>query len=101
MFLAAAETNSFLQSDLVILSAALGMVGTILGIFNTWRSFRKDRVRLRVKPQAVQQYLPMATRGGILTPSGPLQMGIEVINVLRNGTLADCRFDHARELRRL
>ena len=30
--------------------AAFGLLGTFLGILNTWRAFDRDRVRLRVRP---------------------------------------------------
>jgi len=81
MILADAGSFGPLQVDALILSAVLGFIGTVLGVLNFWKSVRKDRVHLRVAPNAIQSYLPNSVRGGILTPSGPMQMGIVVTNL--------------------
>jgi hypothetical protein len=81
MLLAEVQTNNTLPSGWGILSVLLGFIGAALGVFNAWRSFRKDRVRLRVKPQASRQYLRDATVKGTLPPDGPARMAIEVVNI--------------------
>lgn len=34
-----------------VLTSIVAAIGAVLGVLNTWRNFRLDRVRLRVRPQ--------------------------------------------------
>jgi hypothetical protein len=47
----------------------LGLAGTVLGIFNTWRIFDRDRVKVRVVPVT------------ILLADGSQRIGIDVTNL--------------------
>ena len=52
-----------------LVTLAIAMVGAVLGVMNTWRTFANDRVRVRVKPTTI--FVPQ--RGWCL--------GIEVVNL--------------------
>ncbi len=51
-----------------VAGVAFGLVGTILGLLNTWQSFNRDRVRIQVIPV------------GLLYSNGMKSIGIEVTN---------------------
>ena len=36
---------------IAVVGAVFGLIGTLLGILNTWRAFDRDRVKLRVVPK--------------------------------------------------
>lgn len=51
---------------------ALGTLGSVLGVMNTWRAISKDRVRLKVVPKSV---IPV---GGA---DPEINIGVEVLNL--------------------
>ena len=56
-------------STIEVLTFAGAMIGTFLGVLNTWRSVSSDKVRLKVKPV------------NIVAEDPRLEFGIEVINL--------------------
>jgi len=63
------------------LSLALGIIGTVLGIWNAFYALRKDRVRLRVIPQFMPVFGQPDERG--VSHTEQLQVSIRVVNVGR------------------
>lgn len=51
-----------------ISGAALGLLGAVLGVVNTWRAFDRDRIRLKITPV------------WIIVPDRPNTLGIVIIN---------------------
>lgn len=58
---------------IAVLGAATGVLGSALGILNTWRSFDRDRVKLRVTPSGAIFSRPVCGATDLLC--------IEVVNI--------------------
>ena len=58
---------------IAIIGAVCGVTGVVLGIVNTWRQLRRDKVRLKIVPSHV---IPV---GAVADPGW--NFGIEVINM--------------------